>query len=567
MSHLAAARRHLGMSVRVIRAVLRNPALRRVQLAFLLFNAAEYGTWVAILLYAYSTLGPASVGLVALAQLAPAAAFAPVSASLADRFPRQRVLLAGYILLSAGLGMTAAGMLLDASPVIVILTAAAASVALTFTRPTQGALLPRLSRTPEELTAANGVSGTVEGAGVLLGPLAAAGLLAIGTPGLVFAAGSAASLVAAISVAGLPVPRGETSRPTTGGQSDDMSQLARRSPISVMVGGLRALASNRDTGLVVLLLGLRMLTAGAVDVLLVLLALEVFDTGESGAGILNAALGLGTVVGGAVSFALVGRQRLAPALAVSAVAWGLALVVMGTITPALLAPVVIAVGGVGLAACDVAGRTILQRVTDDRTLARVLGALEGVGLTGLAIGSLLVPVLAGAWGPEITIIAVGAMLPVGVAIAWVGLQAIDRRVRVPVRELALLRDSELLAPLAPPELEAVAGRTRWMTAERGDVLIREGEPGDRYYVLETGALLVTQQGRHLNRLDARGTGLGEIALLRDVPRTATVRADAPSVLLVLERVDFLEAVTGHDQAHDLAERVATTREQVKPTAD
>jgi MFS family permease len=555
------------MSVRVLRAVLRNPALRRVQLAFLLFNAAEYGSWVAILLYAYSALGPASVGLVALAQLAPAAAFAPVSASLADRFPRQRVLLLGYVLLAAGMGATAAGMLLDASPVLVVLSAAAASVALTFTRPTQGALLPGLSRTPEELTAANGLSGTVEGAGVLIGPLAAAGLLVIGTPGLVFAAGTAASLLAALSVAGLPV-RVEPSPPPAAGDGPGAGREGvRRSAVTLMVGGIRAVASNRDTGLIVLLLGLRMLTIGAVDVLLVLLALEVFDTGESGAGILNAALGLGTVVGGAVSFALVGRQRLAPALAVSALAWGLALVAMGTITPALLAPVVIALGGVGLAACDVAGRTILQRVTDDRTLGRVLGALEGVGLTGLAIGSILVPLLAGAWGPEVAIIAIGALLPAGVAVAWVGLRAIDRRVRVPVREVALLRESELIAPLAPPELEAVAGRTRWMTAEAGERVIREGDPGDRYYVLESGALVVTQGGRHLNRMTTRGTGFGEIALLHNVPRTATVTADAPTVLLVLERAAFLEAVTGHEQARELAERVATTREQTRPTAD
>ncbi len=555
------------MSGRVIRAVLRNPALRRVQLAFLAFNAAEYGTWVAILLYAYSALGAASVGLVALAQLAPAAAFAPVAVSLADRFPRQRVLLAGYLLLTLGLAATAAGMLLDLSPALVILAAASSSVALTFTRPTQGALLPSLSRTPEELTAANGVAGTVEGTGVLLGPLVAAGLLSVGSPGLVFVAGAMAGLVAAISVAGLPVQRDLLASREGDVASAGPVRSPRRSPMTRAIGGLRAVASNRDTGLVVLLLGLRMLTVGAVDVLLVLLALEVFDTGESGAGILNAAMGLGTVVGGAVSFVLVGRQRLAPALAVSALAWGLALVAMGTITPALLAPVVIAVGGVGLAACDVAGRTILQRVTDDRTLARVLGALEGVGLTGLAIGSLLVPVLAGIWGPEVAIIAVGAILPAGVALAWAGLRAIDRRVRVPVREVALLRDSELLAPLAPPELECVAGRTRWMTAERGDVVIREGEPGDRYYVLESGALLVTQHGRYLNRLAERGTGFGEIALLRDVPRTATVSAEAPSVLLVLERIDFLEAVTGHDLARLEAERVATTRERVRPAAD
>jgi len=437
------------MSVRVIRAVLRNPALRRVQLAFLLFNAAEYGTWVAVLLYAYEAVGPASVGLVALAQLGPAALFAPATASLGDRFPRQRVLLAGYLLLAVTLGASAAGMLLEADPAIVVAAAAAASIALTFTRPAQGALLPSLSRTPEELTAANGVSGTVEGAGVLVGPLVAAGLLTIGPPGLVFAAGAAASLVAALSVAGVPVPRdriAEVADPAGVEREDGDAPELVESPIRLMVGGLRALASSADTRLVVLLLGLRMLTVGAMDVLFVLLALEVFGTGESGAGILSAALGMGTVVGGAASFALVGRQRLAPALALSALGWGLALLAVGSITPALLAPVVIAAGGMGVAACDVAGRTILQRVTDDRMLARVLGALEGVGLTGLAAGSLLAPLLAALVGPQLAVVAIGAMMPAGVALAWVGLRAIDRRVRVPAREVSLLRDAELFAP-------------------------------------------------------------------------------------------------------------------------
>lgn len=572
------------MSARVIHAVLRSPALRRVQGGFLLFNAAEYGTWVAILLYAYDALGPASVGVVALVQLLPSAAFAPVAASLADRYPRQRVLLAGYLLLGATLGATAAGMLTGADPVVVVLCATAASVTMPFARTSQGALLPALSRTPEELTAANGLAGTVEGAGVLIGPLVAAVLLGVGTPGLVFAAGAVAALGAGLLVTRLPMPGRPELDPEDARVSGaiDVEALAHdghdhgndgphdhghadlhESPFALMMGGLRALASNGATRLVVALLGLRMLTAGAVDVMFVLLALEVFGTGESGAGILNAALGLGTVVGGAASFALVGRQRLAPAMALAALVWGLSLVAVGTITPAFLAPAVIALGGVGLAACDVAGRTILQRVTDDRLLARVLGALEGVGLLGLAAGSILVPVLAGAWGPQLALVAIGGLMPAGVALGWAGLRAIDRRVRVPVREVALLRKAALFAPLAPPQLEAVAGRTRWVTADPGTVLMREGDPGDRYLVLESGALRITLRDRYLNRLDRAGDGVGEIALLHDVPRTATVTADAPCVLLALGRADFLEAVTGHEQAHATAERIATEREAVQ----
>ena len=159
----SAARGHLAASVRVVRAVIRNPALRRIELAFLLFNAVEFGTWVAILLYAYDTSGPAAVGVIALAQLLPAGILAPFAASLADRYPRERVLLVGYLVQAFVFGAAGAGMLLGAPAIAVYIAGAAAAAALTVIRPTQGSLLPSLARTPEELTAANGLSGTVEG--------------------------------------------------------------------------------------------------------------------------------------------------------------------------------------------------------------------------------------------------------------------------------------------------------------------------------------------------------------------------------------------------------------------
>jgi Major Facilitator Superfamily. len=200
-------RTHLAVTLRVVRAVLRSPALRRVELAFLLFNAVEFGTWIAILLYAYAAIGPTSVGLVAVVQLVPAAIVAPLSANLADRFPRDRILFAGYLVQVAAFGSTAIGMAIGAAPVLVVVAAAFAATSLTVTRPTQGALVPSLARTPEELTAANGLSGTVEGAGMLLGPLSAAAILAVATPTAVFGAATVACLVAAMLVIRLPKPR------------------------------------------------------------------------------------------------------------------------------------------------------------------------------------------------------------------------------------------------------------------------------------------------------------------------------------------------------------------------
>jgi MFS family permease len=189
-------------------------------------------------------------------------------------------------------------------------------------------------------------------------------------------------------------------------------------------------------------------------------------------------------------------------------------------------------------------------------LARVLGALEGIGLIGLAVGSVLAPLLAGWLGVQGAVGVIGLMLPAVVVVAWLPLGRIDRRVRVPVREIRLLRLTPEFVPLPAPQLEAVARRTRWVTVEPGQALIREGEAGDRYYVLESGRLRVTIVGREVRILDQAGTGMGEIALLHNVRRTATVTAVTPCVLLALERSDFLEAVTGHEATHAVVRETA-----------
>ena len=554
------------MSGRVIRAVGSSPALRRVTLAFLAFNGALYGTWVAMLVWAYEATGPASVGLVALVQLLPAGALAPVSAALADRYPRDRVLLAGYLFQTVAFGATATGMLLGAPPALVYLAGAVLAFAATFARPAQGALLPTLARTPEELTAANSAVGTAEGLGVLIGPLAAAVMLALTSPGVVWLAGAAMAALAATLVVRLAGsrtamaaahPERQLAHDTAGGSASE-SDLAE-SAWSLVVGGLQAVLRSPHTRLVVALLGVRMLCFGAVDVLFVLLALEVYGTGGGGAALLSGALGLGLVLGGAASMLLVGRQRMAPALALSSLVWGVPLLLVASVSPGAWALVLIAVAGIGFAIIDVAGRTVLQRVTPDRQLARVLGALEGIGLVFLSLGSLIAPHLAARAGTMGALAVVGLLLPVAVLASWLALSDIDRHVNVPVRAIALMARNAVLAPLRGPQLEAVARKARWMTASAGEVLIREGDVGDRYFVLETGEFRVEQGGMVVGRLAGVGEGVGEIALLHGVRRTATVVAGTPSVLLTLERADFLQAVTGHSEAQGAATAVADAR--------
>jgi MFS family permease len=298
---------------------------------------------------------------------------------------------------------------------------------------------------------------------------------------------------------------------------------------------------------------------GALDVLYVLIALEVFGIGDSGAGLLNAAMGLGVVLGGAISFGICGRPRLAPELGLAAVATGAGLVIVGAGVSAAEAAPVLVVVGIGFAGCDVIGRTILQRVTPDEVLARVLGALEGLAFAGLAIGSLAAPLIVAVVGVRGAFVVAGLVLPIGVAVSWLGLRTMERDDLVPRRAVGLLRESAIFAPLPAAEVERVARNARWMTLDAGEVLIREGDTGDAYYVLESGALRVTHDRAELRVTDTRADGVGEIALLRAVPRTATVTAAAPSILLAIRRALFLEVVAGHLPSHDAAVQVAEAR--------
>ena len=532
-------------ALHVLGTVGHNAELRRVELAFAAFNGAEWAVWIAMLVYAYEQGGATTAGLVALAQLVPAGLFAPVAAGRADRMRPGRVLAFGYAAQAVAMAATGAVLLASGPALLAYALAAVAATAVTITRPAQAALLPTLARTPDELTATNVVGGWIESVSMLAAPAAAGVLLGLGGPGWVFVTMAALAALGGVLVAPLAGP------PPAGGR-----EAATESAWHLLTGAPQA-------RLLVGLLGAQYVAIGALDVLYVVLAVSVLDLGGSGAGFLNAAFGAGGVAGIAATAALVGRARLAPALGVSIVVWGVAFGVLAAWPTVLGTFLLLTVAGGARSLFDVAGRTLLQRTAAPHVLARVFGLLEGLSMAGLAAGSLLAPALVGLGGPRTALLGLALLLPALALATRRSLAAADRAATVPVVQAGLLRALPIFAPLPGTQLERVARNLEPLTAAPGETVIRQGDVGDRFYVVASGELEALYDGNAVSQL-GRGDGFGEIALLRDVPRTVTIVARTESALYALERDDFLDALTGSARARREAERIADERMAVAP---
>lgn len=546
------------------RRVRDEPLLRRVVLAYMGHNASEYGTWVAILVYAYAVTGPASVGLVATAQLLPPALAAPVVGGLGDRLGRLLMLRVSYALQAVMLAATGLAMLSGLAPILVYVLAVAVSLAMAPARAMQGALMPGLVRTPADLTAANATSGMAEATGILVGPMVAGAILAVSRPAVVFLAAAVLLLLVSLRLWGARDRADEAAASLPGGQSallapPETSQSS--GPEAELAGfrlawtGLRILATRPPERLLAAILFGRDFVFGALDVLLVLLAIEILGIGQSGAGYLNAFLGLGGIAGGAAALGIVGARGLPRLLVMTALGWAVAMVAIAGLPSALSAIPLLAIAGLSLAMMDVVARTLLQRFTPEQTLGGVFGAIEGLNLVAEALGALLVSAAVAVLGVAGAFGLAGVGLPALTIAALPRLTRAEDQTTLPVAEIGLLRGLALFAPVPPPALEGAARRLRRRLVAAGTMIIREGDPGDDFYIIVRGAVEVSQGGRLLRTLGPAAS-FGEIALLRRVPRTATVIATQDTELLALARADFLLTLTG--TPHAVAEAGRTT---------
>jgi MFS family permease len=522
-------------------AVARNRNLRRLELAYGAAITSEWAFLVALGVFAYERGGATAVGILGLVRMLPAALATPFTAAFADRYERERALVAVTFLSAVALAASTGLFYLGRNEAAIFAFAAAHAVVSTLCRPAVASLLPSLASTPQQLVAASSVSLTLEGVGTLAGPLVAGLVIQSAGVGVVFAFGSVAYVAAAVTLAAVHV--------------EGRLRFAHQRAASDLTAGFRFLAREPHPRLIVGLFVAQTVIRGALNVLIVVVAFRLLDAGGGWVGFLSGAVGAGTLLGGFAAMTLGGR-RLALPFGIGLLLWGIPIALIAATPHRATALLLLAVVGIGNAVEDVAGETLLQRLVPDDLLGRVLGVMFGGATAGMGIGSIAEPGLISWLGINGALVATGASLTILVLLCWPGLRRIDAATAAPARELALLDGVPMFAPLPLAAKEQVARSLVPVSYPAGREIVREGETGDRFYIVAAGHAAVTRAGQLLRELNP-GDYFGEIALLRDIPRTATVTAGEELELYALERAAFIDAATGHAAGREAGERVVT----------
>jgi Cyclic nucleotide-binding domain/Major Facilitator Superfamily len=541
--------------VRTLYDVLRLQDVRRIELGWGASVIGELAGQVTLVVYAFDAGGAVLVATYVasrtLLSMAVTLGITGVSGRARPGLLLRRVTWLRAVLLALA-ALTAA--LYGAPAAVIALAAASSSLAGTY-RPLQVAILPWLVHTPAELTSSNALAAVMENSGALAGPVLAGGVLALATAPLSMALAAGFLGLAALSLHGLAVADGPRSAAKGAGRvvrdvSDGLTELAR----IAAPGGLAILTFAQT------------FVRGALVVLIPVLAVDTLAAGQPAVGWLTAAIGAGGLVGGAAATGLVHVTRLGRAFVTGLLLWGLPLVWLALTPRAAIAYLALVVVGAGNAIEDVGLFTLLARSASPRSGGRVLGAAEFVVQAGLGAGSVAAPALLHIFGVKSTLALLGSGLAV-LALAHVRrFVRLDRAMPAPGQEVDVLRRLAMFAPLPLAVIELLAGDLVPHEFPAGAVAVREGEVGELFHVIVGGSAAVSVRGKPRPPLGP-GDCFGEIAVLRGIPRTATVVADQPLRTLALDREAFLVAITGNSLSSAAAEALVTERLTADSPAD
>ncbi len=546
----------LSESKTAMAEAFRNRNLRRLNLAFAGSVIGDWAYAVGMSVYAYTRGGATAVGVLAVVRYVSMALLAPFTSLLADRFDRRRVMVIADLLRVALVGPAAIVVAADGPPLAVYVLGLCTAAVGTAFRPAQGALLPSLANHPGELSAANVVASTIESVGFFAGPAIGGLLLAVSGNGAVFAFDAVTFAWSAMLVSGLK-PAADTRKVTSGEEPSEPSEegVFRTNPFAGVGIGFREIYRDRDIRLLVGLFCAQTVIAGASSVAVVAIALDLLELGNGGLGTLNATMGVGGIIGGFIALVLSQRGRLAWDFGGGVLLWAAPFLLVAAWPTTAGALTGLALMGVGNSIVDVNAFTILQRLVPDAIMGRVFGALESALVGGMALGALIMPALINTVGLRTGLTVLGGAVSVLVVSSARGLRRIDKVALAP-EGLELLRAVPFFAPLPESVLELLARRSKVVRTHAGSAVFSEGDEGDVFHVIDSGTVEVTIRGAHIRNLGP-GDSFGEIALLHELPRTATVVATTDLVTRTIDRSRFLAAVTGHEDASRRAQEVST----------
>ncbi len=554
-----------GGSAGSLHAVLASPGLRRIVGGWSAGIAGDNALTVALLVVAYEEGGPLAVGLFGVVRMAPSIIAAPLAAGPAGRYPATRLLFVIQLIRAlaaiAVVGVILAGAWLPA----MFLVNAIGATSGALVRPFQATALPSLARTPGELVAANVALSTGEGLGGFGGPLLAGILVAGSGPLGAAIAGTVLLGLATLSMVGLAASADDEAEAAAERRAREARAEAHPpdGPFSQLTIGLRVLRERPGATAIFVGIGSQVVTRGLMNTLITVAAIGVIGLGEPGVGTLNAVWGLGGLVGALAAVSLATRRELGPTFAVSLVLWGFPLAVIGLLPLPVVAFGAMFASGIGNATLDISAFPLLQRTVPSADRMAVFVLLEAIVGLGLGFGAILAPLLLVAFGDRGALALTGALMPIVAVATWRWIHRVDEEAIVPTEKLAILRGAPMFARLPMTALERLAEGMRSVSVDPGAAIVREGEIGDAYLIVERGRVGVSQAGQQIGELGP-GEGFGEIALLHAMPRTATVRALVPSTVYSIAGPDFLEAVAGPTSAA-VANRVAAEHLARTPT--
>jgi MFS family permease len=541
------------------RAVWANRNLRLVTLSLTVGSLGGWGYSVAVSVYAFHHGGASAVGLMWIVRMVPSALFAPLGGVVADRLPRRHVMMSADLLRTGAILVGALVVWRGWGSAIVYLVAAVVAVLSPPWGSASSAILPALSTTPTELTAANASSGIIDSVGFFLGPAIAGAVLAAANVQTTLLLTAGGMLMSFFAVSRIPASAERADEPAaTRPAGAESSGSAVERFASDALAGFKAIVSDSRLAVLLGTFAAAAAWSGAMEVLILSIALRLLHIGNIGVGYLNSVFGIGALVGAFVTAALVGMRRLSVPFITGGLLWvaPVLIAIWPTKTAAIVALVIL---GIGNPLLDVPCFTLLQRAVPEALLARVFGVLQLLWNGAIAIGAIVTPALISAVGIRGTLVIAGCFVPALVIVLWPRLVRIDAEAIAPAADrLELLSRMPIFAPLPGGTLESLAARLSAVEFPAGSVVIREGDEGDYFYAIAEGRVDVSARGAHVANLGP-GDPLGEIALLRDVPRTATCTAQTAVKLFALTRDDFLSAVASHAGSREAAQATVSTR--------